>query len=159
MRGIRLAGSLAALAGGLEVLIYCIGFVVVPMEEVTRQPIPGYGLDLGSAVLAYLLLITWGTLNAAVLVLAAARGLLVHRDLERWRHAQRRVLQACAGGFVICVLAAIAAYTDSTAIPGDAVRPSLIHFLVYCAVALVVVLCLLPNGGVRDLAAPRGGRP
>ncbi|WP_460308324.1 hypothetical protein [Actinocorallia aurea] len=143
MRGVRLAMSLAALVGGIELVIVCVGYVTLPMEAVTGPPPAGRGIDIGSALFEYVILLAWGTVNAAVLVLAALYGLAVHRDAARWRRAQRRVLQACLVGALICGVSALAARADTTAIPLGALGPSLLHVIVYSAIAFFTLLCLL----------------
>ncbi|WP_148085921.1 hypothetical protein [Actinocorallia herbida] len=152
MRSARLAMSLLALAGGIELVLACVSYVVLPMDDVTGPPTPGTGIEFGSAMFAYLVLLAWGTVNAAVLVLSAVYGLAVHRDAARWRRAQRRVLLACLIGALICVAGALAGYRGTTAIPPESVGPSLIHVIVYSGIAFFVMLCLLAHDRVHDRA-------
>lgn len=145
MRAIRLAASLVVLCGAIELLVMCLGYVRVPREEVAG-PLsavrPGAEIDFASAMFGYLMLLTWGTLNAAVLAFAAVRSLLAHRDPQAWRRAQRRVLACCLVGALICVLAAVAAHTPAAAVPATALGPSLAHVIVYSGLAFLVMLCL-----------------
>ncbi|MCD0449943.1 hypothetical protein LO762_12185 [Actinocorallia sp. API 0066] len=145
MRTIRLVVSLAAVGVGAEVLAICLSRVVLPLEEATRPVGEGTAhadVDFASGMLAYLTLLTAGTLNAAVMVILGLRATAVHRDAAAWRRSQRRVLQCCAAGAAICLVAAIVAVSGTTAIRPSSAVSALVQLGVYAGLAALVALCL-----------------